>query len=77
MENLTLELITFVSSCEAYAHFFSLSIGRLRGTVGRELLSYTVGPWFVSQGSDIFRRFPLSIQLVIRARIARLPSPVT
>ena len=44
-----LELVTFVSSCEGYVHLFSLSIQRLRGAVGRELLFYTEGPWFVSQ----------------------------
>ena len=76
MENLTLELITFVSSCEGYVHLFSL-IKRLRGAVCRELLSYTVGPWFVSYAGDIFLRFLLPIQLVIRARITRFSSPVT
>ena len=66
-----LEFITFVSSR------VSLFIKRLRGAVGRELLFYTEGAWFVSHGSEIFRRFLLPIQLVIRARITRLPSPVT
>ena len=41
----------------------------LRGAVGRELLPYTEGPWFVSHSGDIFRRFLL---LDIRARITRL-----
>ena len=76
MENLTLESIN-VSSCEGYVHLFSLSIERPRGVVGRELLPYTDDPWFVSHGGDIFRRILLHIQLVIRARITRLLSPVT
>ena len=49
----------------------------LSGGVVRELLSYTVGPWFGSHVGDIFRHFLLPIQLVITARITRLPSPVT
>ena len=53
-ENLVLELITFVSSCERYVHLFSLAIGRLRGAVRRELHSYTEGPWFVSSTAVIF-----------------------
>ena len=60
---------------EVHLFFF---IQRLRGAVGRELLSYTEGPWFVSHGGDIiFRRFLLPIQLVITARVTRLPSAVT
>ena len=58
-------------------HLFSLSLERLRGAVGRGLLSYTEGPWSVSHGGDIFRRFLLHVQFVMRARITHLPSPVT